>query len=101
MLHNEQLQNGRNLLSWFDVEYQILYVMGDMEKDIRTHHIHVVKWNGTEWKNYIYFRDCLNANENIALQYERVKEELESKYADDRVAYTNGKQEMIDIILKL
>lgn len=45
------------------------------------------------------FRDCLNANENIALQYERVKEELESKYADDRVAYTNGKQEMIDIIL--
>ncbi|MGL4258206.1 MAG: GrpB family protein [Ruminococcus sp.] len=47
----------------------------------------------------MYFRDCLNANENIALQYERVKEELESKYADDRVAYTNGKQEMIDIIL--
>lgn len=82
-----------------DVEYQILYVMGDMEKDIRTHHIHVVKWNGTEWKNYIHFRDCLNANKNIALQYERVKEELESKYADDRVAYTNGKQEMIDIIL--
>ena len=73
--------------------------MGDMEKDIRTYHIHVVKWNGTEWKNYIYFRDCLNANENIALQYERVKEELESKYADDRVAYTNGKQEMIYIIL--
>ena len=36
---------------------------------------------------------------DIALQYERVKEELESKYADDRVAYTNGKQEMIDIIL--
>ena len=36
--------------------------MGDMEKDIRTHHIHVVKWNGTEWKNYIRFRDYLNAN---------------------------------------
>ena len=34
-------------------------------------------------KIYIHFRDCLNANENIALQYERVKEELESKYADN------------------
>ena len=70
-----------------------------MEKDIRTHHIHVVKWNGTEWKNYIYFRDYLNANENVALQYDKLKEEMESKYADDRVAYTNGEQDMIDIIL--
>lgn len=101
MLHNEQLQKEGIFYRGSDVEYQILYVMGDMEKDIRTHHIHVVKWNGTEWKNYINFRDCLNANENIALQYERVKEELESKYADDRVAYTNGKQEMIDIILNV
>ena len=31
---------------------------------------------------------------------EKLKEELESKYADDMVAYTNGKQDMIDIILK-
>ena len=71
-----------------DVECQLLYVMGDMEADIRT-----------EWKNYIHFRDYLNANENVALQYEKLKEELESKYADDRVAYTNGKQDMIDTIL--
>ena len=27
------------------------------------------------------------------------KEEIRSKYADDRVAYTNGKQDMMDIIL--
>ena len=47
--------------------------MGDMEADIRTHHIHIVKWNGTEWKNYIHFRDYLNANENVALQYEKIK----------------------------
>ena len=72
--------------------------MGDMEADIRTHHIHIVKWNGTEWKNYIHFRDYLNANENVALQYEKLKEELESKYADDRVAYTKGKQNMINKI---
>ena len=31
-----------------DVECTLLYVMGDMEADIRTHHIHIVKWNGTE-----------------------------------------------------
>ena len=99
MLHNEQLQKEGIFYRGSDVECQILYVMGDMKKDIRTHHIHVVKWNGTEWRNYIHFRDCLNANENMALQYQRVKEELESKYADNRGLYTKGKKDIIDIIL--
>ena len=99
MSYNEQLQKEGIFYRGSDVERQLLYVMGDMEKDIRTHHIHVVKWNGTEWKKYIHFRDYLNDNENMALQYQKVKEELESKYADDRVAYTNGKQDMIDLIL--
>ena len=98
-LHNEQLENEGIFYRGSDVEHQVLYVMGDMEKEIRTHHIHVVKWNETEWKNYIHFRDYLNDNENMALQYQKLKEELESKYADDRIAYTNGKQDMIDIIL--
>ncbi|MGN0265861.1 MAG: GrpB family protein [Oliverpabstia sp.] len=83
MLHNEQLRQVGIFYRGSDVESQLLYVMGDMEGDTRTHHIHVVKWNGTEWKNYIHFRDYLNANENVALQYQKLKEELESKYADD------------------
>ena len=97
--HNEQLENEGIFYRGSDVEHQVLYVMGDMEKDIRTHHIHVVKWNGTEWKNYIHFRDYLNANENMALQYQKLKEELESKYADNRGLYTKGKKDIIDIIL--
>ena len=83
MLHNEQLRQVGIFYRGSDVESQLLYVMGDMEGDTRTHQIHVVKWNGTEWKNYIHFRDYLNANENVALQYQKLKEELESKYADD------------------
>lgn len=31
-----------------DVERQLLYVMGNIEADNRTHHIHVVKWNWVE-----------------------------------------------------
>ena len=100
MTHNEQLQQEGIFYRGSDVESQLLYVMGDMEGDTRTHHIHVVKWNGTEWNNYIHFRDYLNANENSALQqYQKLKEELESKYAGDRIAYTSGKQDMIDNIL--
>ena len=97
--YNEQLQKEGIFYRGSDVEHQLLYVMGDVESDTRTHHIHIVKWNGIEWKNYIHFRDYLNANENVALCYQKLKEELESKYVDDRVAYTNGKQDMIDTIL--
>lgn len=99
MLYNEQLQQEGIYYRGSDVNNQLLYVMGDMENDTRTHHIHVVKWNGIEWNNYIYFRDYLNANESVALQYQQLKEELKSRYADDRVAYTKGKQDLIDNIL--
>ena len=35
----------------------------------------------------------------MALQYEKLKEKMERKYADDRVAYTNSKQNMVNRIL--
>lgn len=38
---------------------EILFVMGNTE--MRTHHIHVVKWKDTLWNQYINFRDYLNA----------------------------------------
>ena len=44
-----------------DVPGQVLFVKGNFEEDLRTHPIHVVKWNGSEWNNYINFRDYLNA----------------------------------------
>lgn len=99
LLHNEQLQQEGIVYCGSDVEHQLLYVMGDMKNDTRTHHIHVVKWGGTEWKNYIYFRDYLNSNEKVASEYQQLKEELERKCADNRIAYTSGKQDLIDNIL--
>lgn len=41
----------------------------------------------------------IHNRELMALQYQRVKEELESKYADNRGLYTKGKKDIIDIIL--
>lgn len=43
MLHKEQLQKKGIFYRGSDVECQLLYVMGDMENDTRTHHIHIVK----------------------------------------------------------
>ena len=78
---------------------QLLFVMGDFEKDTRSHHIHVVIYGSDEWNNYINFRDYLNSNIKAAREYEAVKFKLAEQYPDDRIAYTDGKQEVIDKLL--
>ena len=83
-----------------DVEGQLLFVMGDFEKDTRTHHIHVVKWNGEEWNNYINFRDYLNCHPDKARLYDACKKKMASQFPDDRKSYTAGKQELIECLLK-
>ena len=83
-----------------DVEGQLLFVMGDFEKDTRTHHIHVVKWNGEEWNNYINFRDYLNCCPDKARLYDACKKKMASQFPDDRRSYTAGKQELIECLLK-
>lgn len=82
-----------------DVKH-ILFVMGDFENDIRTHHIHVVKWHGTEWDNYINFRDYLNTYPEKAIMYDKCKQKLTTQFPCDRKSYTAGKQELIDCLLK-
>ena len=82
-----------------DVAGQLLFVMGDFEKDTRTHHIHVVRWNEAEWNNYINFRDYLNRYPDKAMQYDAYKKKLAAQFADDRGSYTTGKQKLIDRLL--
>ncbi len=83
-----------------DIAGQMLFVMGDFEKDMRTHHIHAVKWNGTEWNNYINFRDYLNCHPDKAMLYDACKKKLALQFSDDRRSYTEGKQELIECLLK-
>ena len=78
-----------------DVPGQRLLVSGDFEKNTRTHHIHVVVWNSVEWKNYIRFRDYLNAFEEKRHAYETEKRRLARAYPDNREAYTRGKAALI------
>ena len=83
-----------------DVKEQLLFVIGDFEKEFRTHHIHVVEWNSIAWNNYINFRDYLNAFPECAKEYDELKKKLALEFADNRGNYTAGKQEFIDRILK-
>lgn len=72
---------------------EILFVMGNNE--IRTHHIHIVKWNEAEWNNYINFRDYLNTYPEKAKLYDTCKQKLAMQYSNDRKSYTAGKEKII------
>ena len=80
MLHNEQLRQVGIFYRGSDVERQFLYVMGDMENDTRTHHIHIVKWNGTEWKNYIHFRDYLKDIGKLHCRIRKLRKDMEINF---------------------
>ena len=78
---------------------QLLYVMGDFDADTRTHHIHVVLEGSREWRNYLLFRDYLRANPEAAKEYEATKEDLAERFAEDRAAYTEGKEAIVAKLL--
>ena len=83
-----------------DVPGQLLFIKGDLENDTRTHHIHIVRWNGTEWNNYINFRDYLNAFPEKAKLYDECKQKAASQFPKDRKHYTEEKQHLISCFLK-
>lgn len=83
-----------------DVKEQLLFVIGDFEREFRTHHIHVVEWNSVAWNNYINFRDYLNEYPEYAKEYDELKKNLHRIFAHHRGNYTAGKQELIDKLLK-
>lgn len=83
-----------------DVPGQLLFVMGDFERNTRTHHIHVVPLGGDAWNGYISFRDYLNAFPEEAKKYDAQKMRLAGLYASDRKRYTTGKQQLIAELLR-
>jgi GrpB-like predicted nucleotidyltransferase (UPF0157 family) len=78
-----------------DEPWQVYFSCGDEQADTRTYHIHIVKTDSKEWWDYINFRDYLNANLNVAKEYEAVKMNLMAEYKNDRLSYTNVKAEFI------
>jgi len=78
-----------------DEPWEIYFSCGDEQENLRTHHINVVKANSKEWRDYINFRDYLNANLDIAKEYENLKLQLMNTYKHDRDSYTNGKAKFI------
>lgn len=100
MRHNDILQGNGIIYRRQDHPNQHLYVCGDLENTIHTHYIHVVIYKAEAWNNYINMRDYLNAHEDEAVEYARLKDNLAKQYPEDRIGYTKGKQIFIENILR-
>jgi GrpB-like predicted nucleotidyltransferase (UPF0157 family) len=67
---------------------------------ISTHHLSIVKLGGNIWRRQILFRDYLRENAEAAREYGKLKKDLAIKFKNDRAAYTEGKTEFVDEILR-
>lgn len=67
--------------------------------NIRTVHLHVVEYAGTQWFHYIKFRDALRADEGLRTSYDELKRSLAKRFAGDRKAYTAAKDTFIKDLL--
>ncbi len=86
----------------FKGEYGIpgrLFFVG-MEKNFSCFHLHVVARESDFWYTHLLFRDYLLAHPETAHQYEELKRGLSVKFQDNRDAYTDGKNDFIQSVIK-
>lgn len=68
--------------------------------EYRTHHLHLVPYDSTLWRERIKFRDILRSNEKVAEEYEQLKVLLARDLTDDRENYTELKWPFIEGVLR-
>lgn len=69
--------------------------------DLTTHHLHVVEWNSPYWVDRVLFQEYLARHPAVAEAYERLKLELEKKYANNREGYTRDKTDFIGKVTEM
>ncbi|MCQ2462432.1 MAG: GrpB family protein [Clostridia bacterium] len=87
------------------VENQLLFACGsyyDGTGEKQTHFIHAVIHGGSEWQNYLLFRDYLNENITAAKEYEALKLKLAEECPVDsgREHYLSGKHGFIRNLIR-
>jgi GrpB-like predicted nucleotidyltransferase (UPF0157 family) len=63
--------------------------------DLRTHNLSVCVTESPFWRSHVRFRDRLRSEHGLAMAYLKLKRALAHKFPDDRVAYTDAKDQFI------
>jgi GrpB-like predicted nucleotidyltransferase (UPF0157 family) len=65
----------------------------------RTHHLHLVPYGSSLWRDRLGFRDRLRRDEPLRTAYRDLKLELARAFSDDREAYTEAKTAFVTAAL--
>lgn len=66
----------------------------------RRHHLYLCLCGNAEYRRHIAFRDYLREHPDEAQRYEALKRELAARLFADRTAYSEGKTEFVETVLK-
>ncbi len=75
------------------------FFVKESSPDVRTVHLHIVEYQGSQWYDYLLFRDRLRESSDIRHQYAGLKRDLAQKFAHDRTRYTAAKHAFIQNVL--
>ncbi|MFC4409084.1 GrpB family protein [Chungangia koreensis] len=67
----------------------------DESYDEKTHYIHLTDYHSELWKNLIFFRDYLNANEYEKEKYEKLKLDYVKRSSTGIIEYTDFKERFV------
>ncbi len=70
----------------------------DTTFETKTHFIHLVEWNKKKWDQMRFFRDYLNANEPVKMEYEMLKDAFFKTGKEGITEYTNYKEQFVQSI---
>ena len=65
----------------------------------RTHHLHIIEFEGSLWRRYVLFRDYLRAHPEVARRYLEIKRQIAADPGIRRYTYSAAKQPFISDLM--
>jgi GrpB-like predicted nucleotidyltransferase (UPF0157 family) len=69
------------------------------QRGLPTHHVHVVEYLGTSWRETLLFRDVLRLDARLAREYEWLRRRFAGLHPANRIAYARAKLTFIQGVL--
>jgi GrpB-like predicted nucleotidyltransferase (UPF0157 family) len=69
------------------------------QRGLPTHHVHVVEYCGSLWRQMLLFRDVLRLDSRLAREYEWLRRRFAGLHPANRVAYARAKATFIQSVV--
>lgn len=81
----------------FEIRDRVFFPKGP--ENNRTHHLSLIVKDSQQYKDNLLFRDYLRRHKSARKSYQKLKQKLAIKFANDRASYTEAKEDFITKIL--